>query len=45
MKFSLFLLLCVLTGCAHHTAPLPAVSGTPEPVNSPSLIQELTRHV
>ncbi|HCD6356655.1 TPA: hypothetical protein NDU07_005084 [Klebsiella variicola] len=46
MKFSIFLLmLCVLTGCARHQGYLPPVSGEPEPVNSPAIIQELTHHV
>ncbi|WP_183096569.1 hypothetical protein [Gibbsiella quercinecans] len=46
MKFSLFLLmLCTLTGCVQHNIDLPPVSGTPQPVNSPAIIQELTNHV
>lgn len=43
MKFSIFLLmLCVLVGCAQHKGNLPPVSGSPQPVNSPAIIQELT---
>ncbi|HCI5700178.1 TPA: hypothetical protein NPO04_003360 [Klebsiella pneumoniae] len=46
MKFSIILLmLCALTGCARHQGDLPQVSGEPEPVNSPAIIQELTHHV
>jgi hypothetical protein len=46
MKSSLvFLMLCVLTGCAQHRHDLPPVSGDPQPVNSPAIIQELTKHV
>ncbi|MCE9858539.1 hypothetical protein [Raoultella planticola] len=46
MKFSIFLLmLCALTGCAQHKGNLPQVSGEPQPVNSPAIIQELTHHV
>ncbi|HHO8472806.1 hypothetical protein [Klebsiella pneumoniae] len=45
MKFSIFLLmLCVLTGCAQLKGDLPPVSGDPQPVNSPAIIQELTKH-
>jgi hypothetical protein len=32
-------------GCARHQGDLPPVSGEPEPVNSPAIIQELTHHV
>lgn len=43
MKFSIFLLiLCVLAGCAQHKGNLPPVSGSPQSVNSPAIIQELT---
>ncbi|WP_374748758.1 hypothetical protein [Klebsiella variicola] len=46
MKFSIFLLmLCALTGCSQRQGDLPPVSGEPEPVNSPAIIQELTHHV
>jgi hypothetical protein len=46
MKSSIvFLMLCVLTGCAQHQRDLPPVSGDPRPVNSPAIIQELTKHV
>ena len=46
MKFSIFLLmLCALTGCVQYQGDLPPVSGEPEPVNSPAIIQELTLHV
>jgi hypothetical protein len=46
MKLSIvFLMLCVLTGCAQHNVTLPPVSGDPQPVNSPTIIQELTKHV
>ena len=46
MKFSiLFLVLCALTGCAQHQGDLPPVSGDPQQVNSPAIIQELTHHV
>ncbi|CAM3604270.1 hypothetical protein SB6411_02895 [Klebsiella spallanzanii] len=46
MKFSIILLmLCALTGCAQHQGDLPPVSGETAPVNSPAIIQELTRHV
>ncbi|WP_323635262.1 hypothetical protein [Pectobacterium polaris] len=46
MKSSLiFLMLCVLTGCAPRHHDLTPVSGDPQPVNSPAIIQELTKHV
>ncbi|UEM38103.1 hypothetical protein [Pectobacterium aquaticum] len=46
MKFSILLMvLCALTGCAQHQGELPLVSGDPQPVNSPAIIQELTHHV
>ncbi|AFI89712.1 hypothetical protein [Pectobacterium parmentieri] len=46
MKSSLvFLMLCVLMGCAQRQRDLPPVSGDPQPVNSPAIIQELTKHV
>lgn len=46
MKSSLvFLMLCVLTGCAQHQHDMTPVSGDPQPVNSPAIIQELTKHV
>lgn len=46
MKFSILLLvLCALSGCVHHLGHLPPVSGDPQPVNSPAMIQELTHHV
>lgn len=46
MKFSILLLvLCALTGCVQHQGDLPPVSGAPQPVNSPAMIQELTHHV
>ncbi|KHN92610.1 hypothetical protein [Pectobacterium actinidiae] len=46
MKSSLvFLMLCVLTGCAPRPHDLMPVSGDPQPVNSPAIIQELTKHV
>lgn len=46
MKFSILLLvLFALTGCAQHQGGLPPVSGDPQPVNSPAIIQELTHHV
>ncbi|MEQ9844028.1 hypothetical protein [Pectobacterium brasiliense] len=46
MKSSLiFLMLCVLTGCAQRQHDLTPVSGDPQPVNSPTIIQELTKHV
>ncbi|WP_413740324.1 hypothetical protein ACL2XQ_09710 [Sodalis sp. RH14] len=45
MKLSIFLLmLCALMGCTQHNATLPPVSGEPQPVNSPSIIPELTNH-
>jgi len=45
MKYSIpFLVLWLLSGCAHQNH-LPPVSGNPEPVNSPAIIQELTNHV
>ncbi|PXW39074.1 hypothetical protein DFO54_12020 [Erwinia sp. AG740] len=46
MKSSIvFLMLSILTGCAGHQRDLPPVSGDPQPVNSPAIIQELTTHV
>lgn len=46
MKSSLvFLMLCVLTSCVQHRHDLPPVSGDPQPINSPAIIQELTKHV
>src|SRR5471032_1704148 len=46
MKLSIFLLmLYVLTGCVLHNVTLPPVSGEPQPVNTPAIIQELTSHV
>lgn len=46
MKFSILLLvLCTLSGCTQHHGDLPPVSGDPQPVNSPAMIQELTHHV
>jgi hypothetical protein len=46
MKLSIvFLMLCALMGCVQHKATLPPVSGDPQPVNSPTIIQELTKHV
>ncbi|MBM6612528.1 MULTISPECIES: hypothetical protein [Enterobacteriaceae] len=46
MKSSLvFLMLCVLTGCTPRPHDLTPVSGDPQPVNSPAIIQELTKHV
>ncbi|WP_168709787.1 hypothetical protein [Brenneria roseae] len=46
MKSSLFLLmLCALTGCAQYNDSLPPVSGPPQQVNSPAIIQEMTHHV
>lgn len=46
MKSSIIILvLCVLTGCAQHQRNLPPVSGAPQPVNSPAIIQELTHRV
>ncbi|HDZ2573193.1 TPA: hypothetical protein RSS24_003003 [Klebsiella pneumoniae] len=46
MKFGILLLvLCALMGCAQHQGDLPPVSGDPQPVNSPAIIQELTHHV
>lgn len=45
MKHSIiFLMLCVLTGCTQHKDTLPPVSGDPQPVNTPAIIQELTNH-
>lgn len=45
MKYGISLLmLCLLTGCAQQKTPVPPVSGNPEPVNSPAMIQELTPH-
>jgi hypothetical protein len=45
MKLSIFLLmLYALMGCAQHKDTLPPVSGEPQPVNTPALIQELTNH-
>lgn len=45
MKYSITLLmLWLLTGCAQQNQLSP-VSGSPEPVNSPAIIQELTSHV
>lgn len=34
-----FILLCALSGCATQNN-LPAVSGQPEPVNSPQIMKE-----
>lgn len=46
MKSSIvFLMLCALTGCSQHQHDLSPVSGDPQPVNSPAIIQELTTHV
>ncbi|UYA59682.1 putative conjugal transfer protein [Pectobacterium sp. F1-1] len=46
MKSSLiFLMLCVLMGCVQRQHDLTPVSGDPQPVNSPAIIQELTKHV
>ncbi|EJD6309538.1 hypothetical protein M0K57_RS02745 [Raoultella ornithinolytica] len=46
MKFSILLLvLYALSGCTQHHGDLPPVSGDPQPVNSPAIIQELTHHV
>jgi len=46
MRFSIvLLLLCVLSGCAQHQPDLPPVSGDAQPVNSPAIIKELTKHV
>ncbi|XBS69162.1 hypothetical protein ABK905_22260 [Acerihabitans sp. KWT182] len=46
MKPSIFLLmLCALMGCTQHNVTLPPVSGEPQPVNTPAIIQELTSHV
>ncbi len=46
MKSSIvFLMLCVLTSCAQHKDDLPPVSGNPQPVNSPAIIEELIKHV
>jgi type IV secretion system protein VirB8 len=43
MKYGITLLmLCLLAGCAQRNTQLPPVSGNPEPVNSPAIIQELT---
>ena len=45
MKSSIaFLMLCVLAGCAQYPSRLPTVSGDPQPVNSPAIIQELTKN-
>ncbi|SCX56562.1 hypothetical protein SAMN02927897_03318 [Kosakonia sacchari] len=45
MKFSIvFLMLCILSGCAQFQHDLPAVSGDLQPINSPAIIQELTKH-
>ncbi|MDH7367934.1 hypothetical protein QE507_20530 [Escherichia coli] len=42
MKYGITLLmLCLLAGCAQRNTQLPPVSGNPEPVNSPAIIQEL----
>ncbi len=46
MKLSIaFLMLCALMGCTQHNVTLPPVSGDPKPVNSPAIIQELTKYV
>lgn len=46
MKYGIALvMLCLLAGCAQQQQPLPPVSGNPEPVNSPAIVQELTAHV
>ncbi len=37
-------LLCALSGCARSPSPEPAFRGQGEPVNSPHIIAELTRH-
>lgn len=39
-----FLMLCALSGCAQHKGNFPPVSGDPQPVNSPAMIQELTQN-
>lgn len=45
MKISSILsMLCLLTGCISPPAPLPAISGFPQPVNTQTIIQELTGH-
>lgn len=45
MKYGITLwMLCLLAGCAQQNTPVPPVSGHPEPVNSPAMIQELTPH-
>lgn len=45
MKYSITLwMLCLLAGCAQQHKTVPPVSGNPEPVNSPAMIQELTPH-
>ena len=45
MLLSLSMVMCLLAGCAQRNTQLPPVSGNPEPVNSPAIIQELTPHV
>lgn len=45
MKYSLpFLVIWLLTACSHQNH-LPPVSGDPQPINSPAIIQELTKNV
>ncbi|WP_275234099.1 hypothetical protein [Pantoea ananatis] len=39
-RFIAFILLCALSGCASQNNNLPAVSGQPEPVNSPQIMKE-----
>ena len=39
--FIIFMMLCSLTGCATRSPVLPPVSGNAEPVNSPSIMQEI----
>ncbi|STR94736.1 Uncharacterised protein [Hafnia alvei] len=45
IRIIILLMLCVLTGCAQQKNSLPEISGKPEPVNSPVIIQELTSNV
>lgn len=42
MKFFIIpMMLCALAGCAQHRHALPEVSGDLQPVNSPSVMQEV----
>jgi hypothetical protein len=44
-RFIALVLLCALSGCARSPSSLsPAFSGQGEPLNTPHVIAEITRH-